>query len=687
MYGTFSRTLSRLPGIQALLGKPIVWLRPGTRRVPAGVTEIAGWGLRPSTVRPRQWAARHDLPFVTLEDGFLRSLRHGKQHPSLSLVVDEDGIYYAASAPSTLEKLLASDVDLLAGPGADAKHARELVQRAKLSKYNLAPDLDPSRLSRGRPRILVVDQTRGDAGITHGLADEATFRLMLARARQENPDATLYIKTHPEVSDKVKRGYFSNSDADARTVLLRDPINPMSLVAHMDRVYVVTSHLGFEALLAGTPVSCFGMPWYAGWGATQDEQHSNQRQRHRSIDELFAAAYLHYTRYLNPVSGSRGTIFDVIEWLQVQRAHAARNTGRSIAIGYRRWKAENVRPFLHSDPKSTYFVPHAEAAAQLQPSKSDRLIIWGANVKPEVEALATKTGATLLRMEDGFVRSVGLGSDFVPPGSLVLDRRGIYFDPRTQSDLEYLLNTRTFDAKDLRQARIVQDLIVEHGITKYNIERREAPAWAVSKQRVVLVPGQVEDDASVVHGCESVRTNLGLLAQVRVACPDAFIVYKPHPDVAVKNRNGKVHGADALRYANAIETTVSIISCIEACDEVHTMTSLTGFDALLRNKRVTVYGRPFYAGWGLTVDMLSIPRRDRKLTLHELVAGALVHYPIYWDWNLQGYTTCEALIRQLVKRRDALSAEPGGASLHMNFSRRQLHKIRLWARAGFFLKR
>lgn len=687
MYGTFSRTLSRLPGIEALLGKPIIWLRPGARRVPEGVTEIAGWGHRPTTLRPRQWAARNDLPFVTLEDGFLRSLRHGQQHPSLSMVVDEDGIYYAAGTPSKLEKLLASEADVLSGLGADTLRAREFIQRAKLSKYNLAPDLNPSTLSQGRPHILVVDQTRGDPGISHGFADESTFRLMLAKARQENPDATIYVKTHPEVSNGVKRGYFTNADADSRTVLLRDPINPMSLVAHMDRVYVVTSHLGFEALLAGTPVTCFGMPWYAGWGATQDQQRSDHRRKRRSVDELFAAAYLHYTRYLNPVSAERGTIFDVIEWLKAQKRHAARDTGRSIAIGYRRWKAENVRPFLHSDPKSTLFVPNAKAAAHLQPSITDRLIVWGANVKPEVEALAQRTGAALLRMEDGFIRSVGLGSDFVPPGSLVLDHSGIYFDPRTQSDLERLLNTCAFGTEDLRQASVVRDLIVEHGITKYNIEPRQKPSWAVTGQYVVLVPGQVEDDASVKYGCENVRTNLGLLAQARAACPDALIVYKPHPDVAVKNRNGKVHIDDALRYADVIETNVSIISCIEACDEVHTMTSLTGFDALLREKRVIVYGRPFYAGWGLTVDILPILRRERKLTLHELIAGSLIRYPIYWDWSLRGYTTCEALIRQLVKRRDALSAGPGISSLHLSYARRQLYKARLWARAGFLLKR
>jgi capsular polysaccharide export protein len=46
---------------------------------------------------------------------------------------------------------------------------------------------------------------------------------------------------------------------------------------------------------------------------------------------------------------------------------------------------------------------------------------------------------------------------------------------------------------------------------------------------------------------------------------------------------------------------------------------------------VATYGAPFYAGWGLTEDRVSLPRRTRRLTLDELVAGALILYPAYVD--------------------------------------------------------
>jgi len=682
LIGTFSRKLAALPGLAALLGEEVVPVRSARQTRRAGVSAIVGWGQRPSTRKPRQWAATWGLPFIALEDGFLRSYGTGSTHPALSLVVDGEGIYYDATRPSGLETLLNSDANVLTGPGADYARARELILQHGLSKYNFAPDATSLPWPDAtRPHVLVVDQTRGDASIQYGLADESTFASMLAAARRENPDAIIVVKTHPEVSAGRKQGHYADVRADAHTMLLHDAVNPASLVKRMTRVYVVTSHLGFEALLAGVPVTCFGMPWYAGWGATDDRLTCPRRIKNRSVVELFAAAYLHYSRYLNPTTHTRGTMFDVIDWLIRQREMAQRLTGRSIAIGYRRWKAEHVRPFLALDARQACFARHARHASGLHPGPQDRLIVWGAAPAPDVQALAERSGATLIRMEDGFIRSVGLGSDFVPPQSLVLDATGIYFDPRQPSDLETLLNTRAFTDEDRQRAAHLRAFIVKHAITKYNIEAPTAPTWQSRGKPVILVPGQVEDDASIRLGCENVRTNLALLAAVRAAHPDAFIVYKPHPDVAAGNRKGGV-AHDAVRHiADVVETRAAITACINACDEVHTMTSLTGFDALLRGKPVTTWGRPFYAGWGLTTDRLPISRRTRTLTLDELVAGALLHYPVYRDATLNGFTTCEATLHAIVRRRAALQD-----ALTLTPAQRLWHTLKRWARLDFLVK-
>lgn len=682
--GILSSGIGRIPYLSSFIGADLH--RP--RWFTADVDAVAGWGQRPSTRKALAYAARHGLPYVALEDGFLRSFGSGEHFAPVALVLDNEGIYYDCTRASALECLLNSTADLL---HADASRARSQVLRGSLSKYNHAPALVAGELRAGDSRrVLVIDQTAGDMSVTLGSATASTFEAMLAAARADNPGATVYVKTHPEVTSGRKGGYLTAVREDAQTVVLRDAVNPLSLIEQMDRVYVVTSTMGFEALLAGKPVTCFGVPWYAGWGVTDDRQADHpaiaRRARARSVDELFAAAYIHYTRYLNPETRERGSIWDAMRWLALQREVAQRFPARMVCVGFRRWKAANLQPMLSLFPGKVLFVKDAKAAAALQLQGSDCLVCWGLVAPPDVEQLASEQGIRLLRMEDGFVRSVGLGSDLIPPQSFVLDAKGLYFDPAGPSELEDMLNGREFTAEDLRRAAQVRETIVAHGITKYNLESVAAVQWPgiAQGQQVVLVPGQVEDDASIRFGCDTasgVHTNLGLLQAARAAYPQAFIVYKPHPDVTSGNRRGKVALAQARQWADHVERESSVVSCINACDVVVTMTSLTGFDALLRGKTVVVHGRPFYAGWGLTHDMLAMPRRERSLTLDALVAGALLHYPLYWDPVLNGYTTCEAVLRRLVEERTHKEAQGSLQRMKLGYMVRQARKIRVLLRS------
>ncbi len=311
-----SKGIDEIPFIEMFLGQAVTrrrwWSKPSI---------VAGWGRKASGLRAERFGARHGIPSWRLEDGFLRSFGTGDSFPPLSMVVDDVGIYYDSTRPSALERVIDSGADLLAGLGDGLTRARTAIIEQQLSKYNHAPPLNAAVLrSSDSARVLVVDQTFGDLSVRFGAADERTFLAMLEVAAKENPRATIYVKTHPEVASGRKRGYLTHVRDDARTVMLRDAVNPLSLIEQMDRVYVVSSTMGFEALLAGKPVTCLGIPWYAGWGATDDRAHCPRRTRARSVDELFAAAYLHYTRYLDPVTHRRGTIFDVIDWLARQRS-------------------------------------------------------------------------------------------------------------------------------------------------------------------------------------------------------------------------------------------------------------------------------------------------------------------------------------------------------------------------------
>jgi capsular polysaccharide export protein len=252
------------------------------------------------------------------------------------------------------------------------------------------------------------------------------------------------------------------------------------------------------------------------------------------------------------------------------------------------------------------------------------LFVWGTSAPPP----SLPAGVRLVRVEDGFLRSVGLGADLTRPLSWVLDDVGIYYDARRPSALEVLLQAGGFEQEELARAQALRMRIVESGLTKYNLPSStwRRPAHATS---VVLVPGQVESDASIAAGCHTLRTNLDLLRAVRQSSPDAWIVYKPHPDVVAGLRS-RGSGEEQVRsHCDEVLLEGSMHDLLQEVDEVHVLTSLTGFEALLRGKPVTCWGHPFYAGWGLTKDSAAHPRRSRTLNLDELVAGALLRYPVY----------------------------------------------------------
>ena len=319
---------------------------------------------------------------------------------------------------------------------------------------------------------------------------------------------------------------------------------------------------------------------------------------------------------------------------------------RAFFFGFVWWKRRQTRRFFPE--LDIRFCRTLEEARRGGLGSGDRIYLWGKREIGEIEEYARGEGIALYRVEDGFIRSVSLGSDLTPAYSLVADSRGIYFDPTSPSDLEEILNHATMDHRLLERAKRLRRYIVERKLSKYNPFAEvtlELPGHHPG-QRVVMVPGQVEDDASIRYGAPEMD-NLTLLRRARESAPEAYIVYKPHPDVLAGNRRGAVEEKEAKRYCDAIVTEASIDSVLERADEVHTMTSLVGFEALLRGKRVYTYGMPFYAGWGLTEDARRCERRRRRRSLDELVAASYILYPRYLDPRSGALCEVETLLKSL----------------------------------------
>ena len=283
-----------------------------------------GWGRKKSGQKAISLAKKkYNTSFVLLEDGFIRSLDLGvKGSPSFSLVEDDVGIYYDATVPSRLENILlsydfSSDVELM-----DKAHkAMELIKKYHVSKYNSAMDVEeiPNLVGNdvcevgNEKRVLIIAQTAGDSSLEYGLGNSFTTDEMINAAIEENPDCKIYLKIHPDVLSGKKSSDIDIKNIDKNISIISEDVNPISLLKHFSKVYTKTSGMGFEALILGCECVCFGMPFYAGWGITDDRVRCDRRSRKLTVVEVFAAAYILYTRYVNPYTKKE---IDIIETIQ-----------------------------------------------------------------------------------------------------------------------------------------------------------------------------------------------------------------------------------------------------------------------------------------------------------------------------------------------------------------------------------
>ena len=604
----------RIRRILALAGYDLTLGKPGADDL------IAVWGHSPYAARGEAVAEKTGAAVMRVEDALLRSLHPGREgEPPLGLVIDHKGVHFDSSGPSDLEELLAThpldDTAIL-------DRARACIARiaeAHLSKYT---GFDPSHPCPDPGYVLVIDQTRGDASITHGGADSNTFREMLYYAQEDNPGARILIKTHPETTQGHRDGYFTDKDETDRISLFRDPVSPWALMEGATAVYTVTSGLGFEAIFAGHKPHVFGQPFYAGWGLSEDRHPHALTRRGRVLTraQMFAAAMILYPVWYDPYRDKLCELEDAITTLEAQTRAWREDHSGWTAHGMRLWKRKPLQGFFGAQGKPLRF-SNDPAPAKGDGEGEGNHMVWAGKADPQT---------TAMRVEDGFLRSRGLGAELVPPLSLVCDDLGIYYDPTRESRLERMIAKRADlrPDQDLRAEKLIMQLR-KAGLSKYNLggARPDLP-----EGHRILVPGQVEDDASIRLGAGVVNTNLALLERIREQNPDAVILYKPHPDVEAGLRSGGVPPADLARLADAVLDHADPIALLGEVQEVWTMTSLLGFEALIRGVKVTTTGAPFYAGWGLTRDLGEVPARRRaQMTLNGLVHAALIDYPRYHD--------------------------------------------------------
>ncbi|CUH53251.1 capsular polysaccharide biosynthesis protein [Shimia marina] len=570
---------------------------------------IAIWGNSPTAHRGLKAAEKTGASKLFVEDAFLRSLFPGRvaKEPPIGLLIDGICPHFDPSQPSDLENLLKhhalDDTVLLDRARGGIARLRE----THLTKY-AAVDLESPLPAPGY--VLVIDQTRNDAAVRASNANEARFQEMLVLAQEENPGAPVLIKTHPETQAGSRAGYYGPEHETERVTLCTSAHSPWSLLEGAVAVYTVSSQMGFEAILAGHKPRVFGQPFYAGWDLTQDEFPLYRRQRRLTRAQLFAAAMILYPTWYDSCRDQLCDFEVALEQMAAQTRAWHEDRKGWNAFGMRLWKRK---------PLQKFFGQHAPMTFDRK-GKSGSNMVWANKPGP--------SGA--VKLEDGFLRSRGLGAALVPPLSLVCDDLGIYYDPSQESRLEHWIAKReTLRIDQERRALALCSALRKSRVSKYNLlgNTPDLPSG-----HLILVPGQVEDDASILKGTSEIKTNLALLRATRAANPTARILFKPHPDVEAGLRQGAVDRNEAEALADMVLEQADMGYLLDHVDEIWTMTSLTGFEALLRGCKVTTFGAPFYAGWGLTEDLGTPPARRRaRPNLTGLIHATLIDYPRYHD--------------------------------------------------------
>lgn len=328
-------TASRI-AIPAITLLQFPWLRWALEPCAIGAVEnplfhpdaIAGWGDKTSASYARFCARLRKVPYLTLEDGFFRSVGLGKARaPSVSCTLDGLGVYFDARQPSDLEVMLAQPV----APEVEARgrQLRSFVVEHRLSKYNHVPET-PVRLpgTPGRRRILLVDQVAGDRSLQGAGANARTFSTMRteAAALAAEDKADVFIKRHPD----VVAGYAAGMLGDVSPPFLPVPeAGPHAILDEVDEVWTVSSQFGFDGLLRGRKVVTFGVPFYAGWGLTSDAPHAaapfarpalQRRSGHDlTLDALAGIVIGVFPRYFDPDRRQAVSAEEALERLVVWR--------------------------------------------------------------------------------------------------------------------------------------------------------------------------------------------------------------------------------------------------------------------------------------------------------------------------------------------------------------------------------
>lgn len=240
-------------------------------------------------------------------------------------------------------------------------------------------------------------------------------------------------------------------------------------------------------------------------------------------------------------------------------------------------------------------------------------------------------GIDFYRVEDGFMRSIGLGASRVNPRSLIFDNSGyLFFDAIRDSALHKIIRGADF-SDSLFSSDNLKEKFIEANVSKYNLKNNTRE---LIPNDCILVIGQNERDLSILKSGSIFSTNESLLRHVMKIRDGQKIIYKSHPDV-LNNPSLRTSFPENISGVQVVHNLGILLRNAHKVREVHTISSLLGFEFMLRNVSVYCYSRTWYSGWGLSHDCYHSNDENLGIGIDELFISAYILYPIYYaqDYN------------------------------------------------------
>ena len=616
-------------------------------------SEIFVWGFKMEPFIKR-FIEKNNIKCYFIEDGFIRSVALGAtKAPPYSLNMDSKTPYFDATKPSDLECLL-NEYDFDSNPDlltrADALMAS--LRDTGLSKYNNSKSVNIDEIYgiKEKQRVLVIGQVEDDASIEFGCNKKYTNNDVVLIAALENPDAHIIYKPHPDVLNG-HRAKQSNPDDVRHICQVLDQDIPLSQAFEtIDHVYTITSQAGLEALIRGIKVTTLGCPFYAGWGLTDERQPNPRRARNLTVREVFAASYILYPKYFDPIYKQAITAEKAVERLVKMRGMASLKRSNMGILDHISDK-KKIEKYLYGFPYAAELLKQIvegeriividqeitpEAFGKLLNSKLQRadveLYVWGGRLPTNLRVLMKNFKGHQISVEPGFVHQLGLTPGAYAPFFWNIDSVGLSYDADKETDLIQSLNSYSTSGEIETANAEVKKHVLDKLESSVDLEQRERLLALIGEKTAtrILVLGQLEGQPFTKQvGCKHYTGN-DLVVIAFSENPGAQIIYRP--DISNEKLNPKLSDPSAVKEMCVLvpsNTDTSLL--IETCDVVYTITHIGGFEALLRGKSVTLFGSPFYSGWGLTDDRQPVSFRTKKFTIDQLFSASCLQYPTLVD--------------------------------------------------------